>query len=585
MSLEERPDELLQKEDWEHSKTHIDALIDGIDTTSITTTFQLLFAVNLVRGNRLIVNAIIRKALVSSGQVAKLAALGSILNSYIPSVGSLLVEESTLRFLEFFRSNNATGCYIMADLVSQLFNYDVAHEIVVLQLLHVVTEHLNPHSIRLTIYILRHCGKSLAIVAKSAHDLVFESLRTYFQNNKADKRLRNEFEAIFELRKRDYRNSPRKLQLPPCEPIPHTFFINFDDSLTPKAALDEFKYDPAFDRKDEEFAKVKSNATAVQSSDIAPSNLIRVEDKTQASELEFKKKIYLTLKGSLSGDEAAHKLLKLKVRDQDKSVLVETLAMACSQEATYSKFYGITAERLCSCHRTWKKAFEQVFKECYETMEEYEAKQIRNMGKFWGHILASDYIGFEVFTHIHMNAEDTTSAGRVYLKFLFQELVLDLGIEGLKNRLEEPYIQPFLANMFPFDDIDKTRFSINFFTAIGLGTLTEKMRQALDNERLALEEERSETYESNDEIEASITHKDQTSSTWERVHRLRQSRRAAADERRIENRRRSKTPTRRRSRTPTRRRSRTPTRRRSRTPTRRRSRTPVRRRSRSPKRQ
>ncbi|SCU86915.1 LANO_0C09560g1_1 [Lachancea nothofagi CBS 11611] len=572
MSADEKPDSTLQKEDWERIKSNVSSAIDVLNTGTVFPTFQALFAVNLVRGQRLLVNAILQKSL-RGGNNEALAAVASLINSQISSAGLLLVEETTLRFLSSFERNDAAGCYSMASLISQLFNYDVAHEIVVLQVLHVIMEHPNSHSIRLAIEVLRQCGRELSAVAKTAHDLVYESIRTHVQDNNADKNMRKEFDMLFELRKRDYHTAVKKIRLPRHEPLIHTFLIDFDGNLLqPNENLDEFIYDQDFSAKEDEFEAIKLNQAFYEEKPIEKTNITNFNDKTQSQELEFKKKVYLTLKGSLSGDEAAHKLLKLRIPDDEKSVVAETLIMACSQETTYSKFYGITAERLCSSHQSWKSAFSQNFEKNYNEVDGYNATQVRNMGKLWGHILASDYVGLEVFKTVHMNVDETTSAGRVYLKFLFQELVLDLGVQELKKRLDEPYILPYLVNMFPLHDIDSTRFSINFFTAIGLGPLTDKMRQALESEKLAIQENENdeEVNEHKDEEDVVKLEEDQTSRTWEKFNRARRSKTASAE-----------TPTRRRSRTPTRRRSRTPTRRRSRTPIRRRSRTPSRR-SRSP---
>ncbi|SCU86377.1 LAFA_0E00364g1_1 [Lachancea sp. 'fantastica'] len=564
MSSKETAEEVLQKENWERIASHVKFVVEENEDEPILDSLRALFAVNLVYGDRLLVDALVNKALENGSSIPKIAALAGLVSSYIQSVGRLLVEDTVSEFLVAFQKNDARRCYAKAKLLSQLLNYGIAHEIVVLQVLHVVTEHLNAHSVRLTMEILRQCGHELLTVARGAHDLVYEGLRTYFQDSKSSYELRREFEALFELRKREYSGRLSKLPLPPYEPLRYVYMIDPEANDSSSGTnLRTFVFDPNFDEKEEEFESIRSKIELLDEAIENPPAVVEIEDKTQSDSLEFKKKIYLTLKGSLSGDEAAHKLLKMRVPDRNKKILVDTLVMACSQETTYSKFYGVTAERLCSSHGSWKHAFAQSFKESYDIMDTFQATQVRNMGKFWGHILASDYVGLDVLEAIHMNATETTPAGRVFLKFMLQELVLDLGIGELKSRLEEPWVQPFLKGLFPVDDVEKTRFSINFFTAIGLGPLTEAMRQTLESEKLTIEEQKPRSYvEADAEVEDSDDgNEDQTARTWEKFNRMRQARNSKSggvhEDR--NSRQRSRTPPRRRrSRTPTRRRSRSP---------------------------
>jgi pre-mRNA-splicing factor CWC22 len=80
---------------------------------------------------------------------------------------------------------------------------------------------------------------------------------------------------------------------------------------------------------------------------------------------------------------------------------------------------------------------------------------------------------------IKMNEDDTTSSSRIFVKIMFQEIIEGMGLVKLKERFKEDQLQPFLGNIFPVDNPKNTRFSINFFTSIGLGAVTENMREQL----------------------------------------------------------------------------------------------------------
>lgn len=54
-----------------------------------------------------------------------------------------------------------------------------------------------------------------------------------------------------------------------------------------------------------------------------------------------------------------------------------------------------------------------------------------------------------------------------------------MGMEKLKLKLADETLKPHLENIFPTDSVQNARFSINFFTSIGLGALTEDLREFL----------------------------------------------------------------------------------------------------------
>ena len=65
--------------------------------------------------------------------------------------------------------------------------------------------------------------------------------------------------------------------------------------------------------------------------------------------------------------------------------------------------------------------------------------------------------------------------------FLLQELSGHLGIRLLNESLNDPTMQDSFESIFPRDNPKNTRFSINFFTSIGLGGITENLREYLKN--------------------------------------------------------------------------------------------------------
>merc|ERR1712183_784942 len=61
----------------------------------------------------------------------------------------------------------------------------------------------------------------------------------------------------------------------------------------------------------------------------------------------------------------------------------------------------------------------------------------------------------------------------------FQKLSEQWGIKKIAERLQEPDLQQYFSGLFPKDHPKNMRFAINYFTAIGLGVLTEDLRDHL----------------------------------------------------------------------------------------------------------
>lgn len=104
------------------------------------------------------------------------------------------------------------------------------------------------------------------------------------------------------------------------------------------------------------------------------------------------------------------------------------------------------------------------------------------MAKFYAHMLYTLCIDWHTFGIIKISHELTTSSSRIFIKILLQELAENMGLQALANKLNSPEIAGFSQGMFPKEHPRNTRFSINFFTSIGLGALTEEMREHLQKQ-------------------------------------------------------------------------------------------------------
>jgi pre-mRNA-splicing factor CWC22 len=154
------------------------------------------------------------------------------------------------------------------------------------------------------------------------------------------------------------------------------------------------------------------------------------------------------------------------------------LLECCSQERTYLRFYGLTAQRLCMVAESYQVKLAEVFVNQYEAVHRLEVNKIRNAAKFFSHLLHTGSIPWSCLQSIILNEDETTSASRIFIKILMQDMAENLGTEDFAKKLrEDEEIQPFLGGLFPRDDVNNARFAVNFYTSIGLGPLTDGLRQ------------------------------------------------------------------------------------------------------------
>lgn len=101
--------------------------------------------------------------------------------------------------------------------------------------------------------------------------------------------------------------------------------------------------------------------------------------------------------------------------------------------------------------------------------------------------------------------------------YLAQELSEHLGIRLLNERLTDPMMLDSFESIFPRDNPKNTRFSINFFTSIGLGGITENLREYLKNmPRLIMQQEQAVSESESDDESGSSDSSDTKTASSER---------------------------------------------------------------------
>ncbi|KAK4880160.1 hypothetical protein RN001_008306 [Aquatica leii] len=238
-------------------------------------------------------------------------------------------------------------------------------------------------------------------------------------------------------------------------------------------------------------------------------------DNTETNLVTLRRTIYLTIQSSLDFEECAHKLMKMELKPGQEIELCHMFLDCCAEQRTYEKFYGLLSQRFCQINNVYVAPFEQIFKDTYYTTHRLDTNRLRNVSKFFAHLLFTDAISWQVLEIMKLNEEDTTSSSRIFIKILFQELSEYMGTQNLNARLKDPTLETYFAGLFPRDNPKNTRFAINFFTSIGLGGLTNSLREHLKMLPKLPTNEAEELSSSNESSSSSSSSSDSSSSSSE----------------------------------------------------------------------
>ncbi|XP_012260342.2 pre-mRNA-splicing factor CWC22 homolog isoform X1 [Athalia rosae] len=499
-----------QRISWEALKKSIHGYINKVNTSNIGLITRELLHENIVRGRGLLARSIIQAQAASPTFTPIYGALTAVINSKFPNIGELLLKRLVIQFKRGFRRNDKAQCISSATFIAHLINQRVAHEILALEILTLLVETPTDDSVEVAIAFLKECGMKLTEVSKKGIEAIFEMLRNILHEGQLDKRVQYMIEVMFQIRKdgfKDHEAVIEELDLVE-EDDQFTHLVTLDEATDSQDILNVFKFDPDYIATEEKYKALSkeildtdssgsegSGNEEEDSSDEEGSNAAGefsakihklgeskedvIVDNTETNLTALRRTIYLTIHSSLDFEECAHKLMKMQLKPGQEIELCHMFLDCCAEMRTYEKFFGLLAGRFCSINKIYVTPFEQIFKDSYDTIHRLDTNKLRNVSKFFAHLLFTDSISWEVLSCIKLNEEDTTSSSRIFIKILFQELSEYMGLSKLNQRVKDVTLQGAFEGLFPRDDPKNTRFAINFFTSIGLGGLTDELREHL----------------------------------------------------------------------------------------------------------
>jgi hypothetical protein len=100
--------------------------------------------------------------------------------------------------------------------------------------------------------------------------------------------------------------------------------------------------------------------------------------------------------------------------------LVHTACSHCCTDSTKCR-PGPPAEPLpLLCPARFQEQFADCFARQYSLVHRLETNKLRNLAKFFAHLVATDALPWAVLSVLRLTEQDTTSASRIFIKYLFQ---------------------------------------------------------------------------------------------------------------------------------------------------------------------
>lgn len=72
-----------------------------------------------------------------------------------------------------------------------------------------------------------------------------------------------------------------------------------------------------------------------------------VTDLTDGELIQLRRKIFLTIQSSMDFEEAAHKLMQLRLKPGLEREIINMIIESSAQARTFQRFYGLLAQRFC----------------------------------------------------------------------------------------------------------------------------------------------------------------------------------------------------------------------------------------------
>ena len=306
------------------------------------------------------------------------AALAAIVNTKLPQVGELLVKRLVVQFRRAYKRNDKAVCLSSATFIAHLVNQQVVAETLVAMVLLLLLNKPTDDSVEIAVGLTREVGQFLEEMNPLVGNAVFDQFRTILHEQDIDIRVQYMIEVLFQVRKDKYKDNPAiKEDLDLVEEEDQiTHRIGLEDEIDVQDGQNVFKFDDKWQENEDAYKALKAeilgendgsdgeeyeSGESSDDEDAQEEREMEIKDQTNTDLVNLRRTIYLTVMSSVDFEEACHKLMKVNLPAGKEEELCSMVIEMASQERTYSKFYGLIAERFSRLNRLWKELFEASF--------------------------------------------------------------------------------------------------------------------------------------------------------------------------------------------------------------------------------
>lgn len=430
------------------------------------------------------------------------------MNTRVPAVIDLLVSRLVAQLRNAYEVQDRSLCFATAKFMASLCNQQVISDLLVFEFLYICLVDPTDGSVELAVSTLDECAPFLADRSPMVCERVFDRLREVLHDGEVSTRTQVMIRRLMTMRRRNFAGQdtldPRLDLVEESEIITHKALLNGDTRSDLQPQCNAFIFDKDYVENEREYGEIKRDILGAEAEqrwirpsddnssitnekdDVAEEKIEQAsaaekpKDMTDAELVDFRRTVYLILSAGLTSEEWAHRIVRL-MRDhpERKRDLCEMVVECCSQERTFLRAYGLLGDRLCSLDKAYISSFEWTFAKHYAGIHRYDQRKITIMATFYGFMLASESLPWNVFEVVRLVAAETTTSSRVFLKHLFLEIYYTLPPSQMTELFKAPDRVESLQGLFPKDTVANAQYAINFFVNIQMGFLAKDLREWL----------------------------------------------------------------------------------------------------------
>lgn len=425
------------------------------------------------------------------------SCLISIINSKLPDIGEEAIYYFIYKFLNGIKTGNRHDVVIASTLLADCYRQRVIDHILINQVIIALLNEKRTY-ISHTIDLLFRVAPCIYEEDNTSEKLIFQALNDFSEDKDAAKRLRQltmwrqreykgyhripkEFDKIEEEEQNCHTaiSLPEELEDPIKDFIMYHQIPNIEQL---KDEYDEFLKELLPDEEEEEEENEKPNAGLTSNQESVKDIQEALNESAQNKEImEIKRATYLTIVSNATSDATAHSLIKLAEQKGEKfePVIMEICIDYVGMNRTFDRNLGVLIQLICRAQPRYITYVCNDFQRHYNDCHKYGTKRVLNLGCLYAYLLSNDTIPWTVLSIIKLTAETTTSAQRVFLRYIFEELAKIMSHVSLVQKLAEPEVIEATSNIFLTDTLEHAEFVDTYFEVINLDFVCERVNRAI----------------------------------------------------------------------------------------------------------